>query len=112
LITSPTLIAAMSTPLTVLVLLGAAVGLVIFGLAWRRFIVLAVLAGVMTAAFALSDILYFGFGINLIGYCGEPQCDPGPIPAIILTPALIFPLFFVAIGIRIRHDWLQPNTTR
>jgi hypothetical protein len=47
---------------------------------------LVVLGAVMTAALVVSDLLYFGFGVNLIGYCGEPKCDPGPIPAVIAVP--------------------------
>ena len=45
-----------------------------------------------------SDVLYFGFGVNLIGYCGEPACDPGPIPTSLALFCLPFSLFPVALA--------------
>jgi hypothetical protein len=97
-------IAEIGAPLTIVILLVVAAGLVAFGFTSGRFTALVMLGAAMTAALVISDVLYFGFGVNLIGYCGEPKCDPGPIPAIIAVPFLIFPLFFVAIGVRVRQD--------
>jgi hypothetical protein len=102
-------IAEIGAPLTIVVLIVVAAGLVALGFAWGRFIALVVLGAVMTAALVICDVLYFGFGVNLIGYCGEPKCDPGPIPSVIAVPFLIFPLFFVAIGVRVRQDWRKPQ---
>jgi hypothetical protein len=97
-------IAEIGAPLTIVILLAVAAGLFAFGFASGRFVVLVVLGAVMTAALVISDVLYFGFGVNLIGYCGEPKCDPGPVPALLAVPFLIFPLFFVALGVRVRQD--------
>jgi hypothetical protein len=83
-------IAEIGAPLTIVILLVVAAGLVAFGFTSGRFTALVMLGAAMTAALVISDVLYFGFGVNLIGYCGEPKCDPGPIPAIIAVPFLIF----------------------
>jgi hypothetical protein len=82
-------IAEIGAPLTIVILLVGAAGLVAFGFTSGRFIALAMLGAAMTAALVISDVSYFGFGVNLIGYCGEPKCDPGPIPAVIAVPFLI-----------------------
>jgi hypothetical protein len=97
-------IAEIGAPLTIVILLAVAAGLFAFGFASGRFVVLVVLGAVTTAALVISDVLYFGFGVKLIGYCGEPKCDPGPVPAVLAVPFLIFPLFFVALGVRVRQD--------
>jgi hypothetical protein len=102
-------IAEIGVPLTVVLLLVVAAGLVAFGFVSGRFVVLVVLGAVTTAVLVISDVLYFGFGVNLIGYCSEPECDPGPIPAVIAVPFLIFPLFCVAIGVRVRQEWRRPE---
>jgi hypothetical protein len=89
--------------LAVLTLVGSSAALVGFGFAWGRFRALAVLTALWTIPPVASDILYYGFGVNLIGYCGEPVCDPGPIPASISAFFLPFPLFLAAVGVRLRQ---------
>lgn len=73
----------------VLAAIGAAV--VAFGYAWGRWRALAVLAAVWAIPLIAADLLYFGLDINLLGYCGEPDCDPGPIPMTVL-------LLFLPVG--------------
>jgi hypothetical protein len=74
------------------VLVAFGVALVAFGYAWGRWRALAVLAAVWTIPLAAADLLYFGLDVNLLGYCGEPDCDPGPIPMTVL-------LLFLPVGL-------------
>jgi hypothetical protein len=89
--------------LSVLAVVGACAALVGFGFAWGHFRALAVLTALWAIPPIASDILYFGFGVNLIGYCGEPLCDPGPIPISMIVIFLPFPFFLVAVGVRLRQ---------
>lgn len=61
---------------------------------------LTVVAAPAAVPTVVLDALYSGFGFNPSGiYCGEPKCDPGPIPMsglLILLPAA---LTSVALGV-------------
>jgi hypothetical protein len=81
----------------------AVVALVALGFAVGRWRVLGVLAGVVVLALVGSDALYFGLGVNLAGYCGEPRCDPGPLPlslGLLFLPAV---LALAALGVALRR---------
>ena len=87
-----------ATLLVVLALAHVAVGF-----AWGRWRAIAyVAAGFIVLAVGL-DVLYFGLGLNLAGYCGEPECDPGPIPMVFALLVLPVPLVLTAIGVGLRH---------
>jgi hypothetical protein len=79
-------------------------GLISFGYAWGGSRAIYAMAALLTIPLVASDVLYFGFGVNLLGYCGEPKCDPGPIPVtlglVFLPPALV--LTWVGVVIRRR----------
>lgn len=83
----------------------AAIGaaLVAFGYAWGRRRALAVLAAAWAIPLVGADLVYFGLDINLPGYCGEPDCDPGPIPMTILLLFLPLGLALVAGGVAARR---------
>ncbi len=83
-------------------LLAFALALVGFGFAWARPRALLILAAVWTVPLVGSDLLYFGLGINLVGYCGEPKCDPGPLPATLGLLALPIALVLAFAGITVR----------
>lgn len=52
----------------------------------HRWLAVLLVPLVYVAAFLVSDLLYEVAGLNLAGYCGEPECDPGPIPASFFSP--------------------------
>jgi hypothetical protein len=85
------------------VLVGLALAVVAFGFGWGRWRALAVLAAVWTVPLVLSDALYFGSGANPFGfYCGEPKCDPGPLPATLIIFWLPGALVLSGAGIALR----------
>jgi hypothetical protein len=88
---------------TGVVLTGLALGLIAFGFAWGRRRALTVIAVVWTVPLVASDILSFGFGVNLVGYWGEPECDPGPLPVSLLLMVLPVGLALTAAGVALRR---------
>ena len=62
-------------------------------------------AALMAAGWALGAVLmdaaFFGGGIRLAPYCGEPECDPGPIPAVFSVVMIPVGVMLVAAGIGI-----------
>ena len=88
---------------TALFLLLLGLAFVALGFAWGRTRAVWVVALVLVLAAVGLDALYFGLGLNLAGYCGEPECDPGPIPLIIGIPFLPMPLALICLGVHIRR---------
>jgi hypothetical protein len=73
-------------------LIAIALALVALGVRWGRWHAVLVVAVLYSAPLLLLDALYFGLGLNLAGYCGEPKCDPGPVPlsfGLILLPVVL-----------------------
>lgn len=83
-----------------IVLVAAVLGAI--GYATGRFKVAVLLALALAAAALVSDLLYFSFGINLGDYCGEPKCDPGPIPLAWTVPFIPLLLAPVGFGVAVR----------
>ena len=89
---------------TGVVLVGLALALFAYGFRWGRWRALGVLAAVWVVPLIAADVLYFGFGVNAFGsYCGEPECDPGPLPATLLVVYLPVALALSGMGVRTRR---------
>src|SRR4051812_33603635 len=80
--------------------------LIAVGFAWPSGRTLAGGSLLFSTPLVALDLLYFVLGINLAGYCGEPKCDPGPIPLSVMLMALPFLLILMWIGIELR-GWSQ-----
>jgi hypothetical protein len=75
-----------------------------YGFRWGRWRALTVLAAVWSFPLVASDVLYFGFGVDLLGiYCGEPVCDPGPLPATLVMFYLPVALALTGAGVALRR---------
>jgi hypothetical protein len=85
------------------VLAAAGATLVAYGYLWGRRRALAVLAAAWAIPLIAADLLYFGLDVNPLGYCGEPECDPGPIQASILLLFLPVGLALAATGVSVRR---------
>ena len=77
----------------VIVAIGAA--LVWFGFVARRLWAPVLVAVVPTVAAIASDVLYFGFDVDLIGYCGDVACEPSPCESPCEPIPVSFALFLV-----------------
>ena len=86
----------------VLVLLGLA--FFALGFAWGRRRAIVLVALVLAVPTVALDALYFGAGVDLPGYCGEPECDPGPIPASLGLAFLPVPLALTTLGVALRRS--------
>ena len=85
----------------VLVLLGLA--FFALGFAWGRRRAIVLVALVLAVPTVALDALYFGAGVDLPGYCGEPECDPGPLPASLALAFLPVPLALTTLGVALRR---------
>jgi len=84
-----------------------AVGLTAYGYAWPRWRALGILAVLWATPLLISDALYFGFDVETLPYCGEPDCDPGPLPASLGLAALPVALGLAAAGLKARRRGRQ-----
>jgi len=86
--------------MAVLIVLGIVGVKALIGFAWGRWKTLVVVAVLAVVPTVVLDALYFGLGFNPSGvYCGEPKCDPGPIPMSIMLILLPVALAGVALGV-------------
>ena len=85
--------------ITGVLMTAAGIGLVGLGYLVGRWRVLIAVAVVIAVPLILSDVLYFGADVDLPGYCGEPKCDPGPIPMSIMLLFLPAILGLTALGV-------------
>jgi hypothetical protein len=86
-----------------LVLIAIGIALAVLGAVWGRWRAVPVVGLLYSAPLVLLDALYFGLGLNLGGYCGEPKCDPGPLPLSLLLIALPIVLALTALGVLVRR---------
>jgi hypothetical protein len=89
--------------LTGIGLVVAAASIVVYGFVWGRWRALIPLAVVWTVPLILADLLYFGFGVETVRYCGEPTCDPGPLPASLGILFLPIGLALCSVGVVLRR---------
>jgi len=90
---------------TGLLLVAVALTLIAIGFLWGRWRALVVVAALWAIPLLFLDGLYFGLGVDVPGYCGEPECDPGPLPASLGLLVLPLALALVAVGVRLGGAW-------
>jgi hypothetical protein len=98
---------------TGVVLAAVAIVLFVLGYVSGRWKAPIAVGAALVVALVASDLLYFGLGVNLAGYCGEPKCDPGPIPAIFALPVVPLAVIPGMAGVaarRQRQDESGPAT--